>query len=80
LTTRQVDLTKRALIASFAITYFTECLSTISFVTFIRSLNPRAKYGWAMTGLTAAIVAWGVAGIIRVAAASDVNIAPLNVS
>lgn len=46
----------------------------------MRSLNPRSNYGWAMTGLTATIVAWGVAGIIRVAAAIDVNIAPLNVS
>ena len=75
----QVDRTKRALIASFAFTFVTECLSSISFIALLRSINPHANYRRVMAGFMAVIIAWAVAGIARVAAASNSAVASLSV-
>ena len=61
---------RRALIASFTLTFLVEGLSSISFVCLLRSMNPDKNYGRALTAMCCVIAAWSVAGIVRFAVAS----------
>ncbi|KAK5170951.1 uncharacterized protein LTR77_004095 [Saxophila tyrrhenica] len=69
LSSEEVQQTKQALTASFAITFLTEGLSAVSFVCLLYNMNPKKWFRRAMFVLIAMVSAWSLAGIIRFAAA-----------
>lgn len=68
--------TRDYLTASFAITFLTEGLSAISFLTWLRTVNhPRDQFRHFTSGLSVFVGLWALAGILRFAAAASPTLA-----